>query len=137
MCEYLWFSNVSYPSSLECTIPCKNRSKNTREVYTPESIFHIIVIVNMMTLQRQAKSKKIVSIALHEDPSLRLRLHSNIVPRSIWRSSIPAIATIVATIVSVSVITGRISRVAIPVIPGRVVFTIVAIPVRVRCVVST
>ena len=118
--------------SHKCTILCKNRSTNTREVYNTKSILPIIASVKAMTLQRQLKKLK-ASITLHEYPPLRLLLHSNIAPIPIWRSSIPT----VATIVSVSVITGRITRVAVPIISGRVVLTTVAIPIRVRCVVST
>ena len=89
-----------------------------------------IANVNAMTLQQPDPQENIL-ILLHEHPPLRLLLRSKIVPGRIWRSIIPT----VATIVSISVITRRKTRVAIPSITGRVVSTTVAIPVRARCVV--
>lgn len=128
---YLSTRIAFYPSSHMCTIPCKSRNKNKHDVYSPKSISPFIANVKAMTLQR--RTPKNIPILLHEHPPLRLLLRPDIVPRRIWRSIIPT----VATIVSISVITRRITRVAIPSITGRVGWTTVAIPIRPRCVVST
>lgn len=132
ICVHVSFSSVSMVSPIYAPFHAKGRSTNTHRFYT----ICAILPFNAVTPQRRAMQE--CPVTLHERPPLRLLLRPNITSVPVWRSIIPTMPTIIATIISVSRRKTRVATIPI-IIPGRwvVLSRTVAVSGGARGVVST